>query len=144
MLYSGRDADPHHKVVAIILKKGTEKCFMEWKPVNSRLIKIRLRGKKITNIIQCYADTNNSDEEVKGILRAVQAELEEIPRHNMKIVMRDMNAKVGRDKTDHEKAMRRKGCGAINENGERLVELCTICTTMSSGEHSFHRKTFTS
>ena len=51
--------------------------------------------------------------------------IEEIPRHDMKIVMGDMNAKVRRDNTDYERAMGREGCGAINENGERLVELCT-------------------
>ena len=55
----------------------------------------------------------------------LQAELEEIPIHDMKIVMGDMNAKVGRDNIDYERAIGREGCGAINENGERLVELCT-------------------
>lgn len=39
---------------------------MEWKPVNSRLRKIRLKGKHInTTIYQCYAPTNDSDEEAK-------------------------------------------------------------------------------
>ena len=96
MLYSGRDDDQHHEGVAIILKKGTEKCFMEWKPGNSRLIKIKLRGKQIsTTIIQCYVPTctKNSDEEVKDrFYEQLQAELEEIPRHDMKILMGDINA----------------------------------------------------
>ena len=39
VLYSGRDDDQHHEGVAI---KGVEKCLMEWKPINSRLMKIRL------------------------------------------------------------------------------------------------------
>ena len=94
---------------------------MEWKPVNSKLIKIRLRGKQInTTIVQCYTPSNHSDEEVKdSFYEQLPAELEEIPRHNMKIGMEDMNAKVGRDNTDYERAMGREGCGAINENGER-------------------------
>lgn len=56
----------------------------------------------------------------------MQAELEEIPRPDMNIVMGDMNAKVGRDNTNYERAVGREGCGTINENGEWLVELCTI------------------
>ncbi len=54
VLYSGRDDQQHREGVAIIMKKGVEKTLIEWKPVNSRLMKIRLRGKQInTAIIQC-------------------------------------------------------------------------------------------
>ena len=41
-----------------------EKCLMEWKPIISRLMKIRMKGKHINiTIIQCYAPTNDSEEE---------------------------------------------------------------------------------
>ena len=50
----------------MILGKGTEKCLMEWKPANSRLIKIRQLVKQInTTIIRFYAYTNNNDKEMK-------------------------------------------------------------------------------
>ena len=63
---SGRDDHQHREGVTIILKKGVAKSLIEWNPVNSRLMKIRLRGKQInTTIIQCYAPTNNSDEALK-------------------------------------------------------------------------------
>lgn len=66
VLYSGRDDQHHREGVAIIMKKGVENTMMEWEPVNSRLMKIRLRGKQInTTIIQCYAPTNDSDENLK-------------------------------------------------------------------------------
>ena len=61
VLYSGRDDNHHSEGVAVILKKGIEKSLLEWKAINSRLMKIRLKGRQInTTIIQCYAPTNDS------------------------------------------------------------------------------------
>ena len=128
VLYSGRDDNLHHEGVAIILKKGIEKSLMEWKPINSRLMKVRLRGRHINiTILQCYAPTNDSEEESKdAFYEQLQAELENTPRHEMKIVMGDLNAKVGADNTAHERSMGREGCGTSNDNGERLLELCAM------------------
>ena len=62
VLYSGRDDDQHHEGVAVILKKVIEKCLMEWKSINSRLQKIRMKGKYINiTIIQCYSPTSDSE-----------------------------------------------------------------------------------
>ena len=55
VLYSGRDDDQQHEGEAALLKKGMEKCLMEWKTINSMLMKIRKKGKHINiTIIQCY------------------------------------------------------------------------------------------
>ncbi|XP_073670675.1 uncharacterized protein [Paramisgurnus dabryanus] len=142
VLYSGRDDNQHFEGVAIILKKGLEKSMIEWKPVNNRLIKIRLKGKQInTTIIQCYAPTNNNNEDEKDrFYEELQALLEETPRHDMKIVMGDMNAKIGSDNTNYERAMGREGCGTMNENGERLMELCTTYNLVVGGTLFPHRE----
>ncbi|PIK44248.1 putative craniofacial development protein 2-like [Apostichopus japonicus] len=90
-------------------------------------MKIRLKGKQInTTIIQCYAPTNDSDEEAKDkFYDQLQAELNNTPGHDMKIVMGDMNAKVGNDDTGYSRAMGRQGCGVMNENGEKLLDFCS-------------------
>ena len=117
---------------------------MEWKPINSRLMKIRLREKHInTTIIQCYAPTNNSEEESKeAFYEQLQAELENTPGHEMKIVIGDLNAKVGSDNTNYERAMGKEGCGSMNNN-ERDCWNAAGHTTLSLAGLSFHTQVST-
>ena len=63
VLYSRREGNQHHEGVVRILRKGTEKSLLEWKPVSSRLMRARLRGRH-TNItlIQCYTPTNDRED----------------------------------------------------------------------------------
>ena len=71
VLYSGRDDELHREGVAI----------MEWKPINSRLVKARLKGKQNNlTLIQCYAPTNNSEDDMKdNFYLRLQAEIEQVP-----------------------------------------------------------------
>ena len=142
ILYSGRDDGQHHQGVAMILKRGVERCLMEWKPVNSRLLKIRLRGKHAnTTIIQCYAPTNDgSEDEKEDFYWQLQAETESTPRHDLLIVMGDLNAKVGKDNTDLERTMGVHGAGVRNENGERLVEFAAMNNLVIGGTLFPHRE----
>ena len=141
VLYSGREDNHHSEGVAIILKKGVEKSLLEWKAINSRLMKIRLNGKQVnTTIIQCYAPTNDSAETVKDeFYEQLQAEVNNIPGHDMKIIMGDMNAKVGLDNTGYNRTMGKHGCGTMNENGERLVEFCSMYDFVIGGTLFPHR-----
>ena len=97
----------HSKGVIIIMKKRLVKSLIERKPVNSRIIKVRLRGRHNNmNIIQGYAPKNNRDKEDKNIFyEQLQAQLEEIPHHDVIIVMGDMKAKVGDDNLGVEMTM---------------------------------------
>ena len=67
--------------VAIILKKGADRSLLEWKPINSRLIKARLTGRQNNlTLIQCYAPTNNSEDHLKDSFYLwLQAEIEQVP-----------------------------------------------------------------
>ncbi|XP_076105780.1 uncharacterized protein LOC143074119 [Mytilus galloprovincialis] len=135
VLYSGREDNHHFEGVAIILKKGTEKVLIEWKPVNSRLITAKLKGVHTNmTLIQCYAPTNDSDEAAKDTFyEQLQAEVRLVPRHDLLVVMGDLNAKVGNNNTDMDRIIGEHGCGTINDNGERLVELCAAYNLVVGG-----------
>lgn len=52
--------------VAVILKKGVEKSLMEWKQISNTLL-TGLREKEVNmTLFQCYASTNDADEEAKN------------------------------------------------------------------------------
>ena len=92
VLYSGREDDLHHEGVAIIMKKGMEKYLMEWKPVNSRIIQARLKGRQTNlSIIQCYAPTNDSnDRDKEAFYEQLQATFENVHGRDLLLVMGDL------------------------------------------------------
>ena len=141
VLYSGRDDNLHEEGVAIILRKGTEKCIIDWKPISSRLIKIRMRGKQINiTIIQCYGPTNDSEAETKELFyEQLEAEVKSVPLHDLMIIMGDLNAKVGQDNSGYERTMGTHGY-VKNENGERLVEFCSSNNLVIGGTLFPHRE----
>ena len=128
VLYAGRDDNQQHERVAIILKKGLKKYLLEWKPINNRLMTAKMKGKHANlSFVQCYAPTNDSDDTTKDSFYAqLQPEL-------------DLSAKVGSDNSTYDRAMGKEGCGTMNENGERLAELCAAYNLVIGGTMFPHR-----
>lgn len=76
-------------------------------------------------IIQCYAPTNEADDEVKDEwYEHLSQVISKVPRHDMLLITGDLNAKVGEGNTNYERAMGKHGCGVMNNNGERLADFC--------------------
>jgi len=49
---------------------------------------------------------------------------------------------LGNNNTDMDRVLGKHGCGTINDNGERLVELCAAYNLVVGG-HSFNIKIYT-
>ena len=95
----------------------------------------RLKGRHIKiTLIQCYARTNDTEESIKDTFyEQLQAEIQQAPLHDLIVVMGDLNAKVGNNNINMDRVMGKHGCGTMNDNGERLVELCSAYNLVIGG-----------
>ena len=76
-------------------------------------------------MIACYAPTEDAEEKIKDELYdKMEEEIRTTPRHDVLMVVGDLNARVGEDNTGRERIMDTQGFGCINNNGERLSDLC--------------------
>ena len=125
ILYSGGDEN-HERGVAVMVSKKIAGSIMEWSASGDRMIRVRFFSKHIKmTIIQCYAPTNEARmEEKEKFYDDLDGEIKRTPKHDMLLVMGDMNAKIGSDNFGYEQNMGKHGCGEQNENGGMFCDLC--------------------
>nr|KAG5692954.1 hypothetical protein BaRGS_031532 [Batillaria attramentaria] len=115
-----------------------------WEPVNSRIITAKFITKKKDiklNIIQCYAPTNDAEEEKKDdFYQQLQTVIDRGGAKDMTILMGDFNAKIGSDNTGYENTMGTHGLGQMNENGERFADFCALNRLVIGGSIFPHKR----
>ncbi|VDO94534.1 unnamed protein product [Schistosoma margrebowiei] len=118
-----------------------QNALVGWESHGSRIIKASFKTKKegiLMNIIQCYAPTNDSNDDIKDQFHErLQSIIKKCPRKDPTVLMGDPNAKVGIDNTGYEDIMGRHGLGERNENGERFANLCAF-NKLVIGAQYFH------
>ncbi|VDP53423.1 unnamed protein product [Schistosoma curassoni] len=142
LLYSSYEKEnaPHTQGVALMLSKVAQNALVGWESHGSRIIKAKKEGITM-NIIQYYAPTNDSNDDIKHqFYESLQSITEKCPRKNLTILMGDLNAKVGIDNTGYEDIMRRHGLGQRNENGERFANLCAFNKSVIEGTIFPHKR----
>nr|XP_022322870.1 craniofacial development protein 2-like [Crassostrea virginica] len=135
MLYSGREYGLHQEGVGVMLSNRAKKSLMEWKPINERLMYLRLYTSTLKiSLIVVYSPTNDNTEETKEIfLEQLQEVINNTPKHDILLIIGDFNAKVGSSNKGYESVMGKHGIGKRNENGENLLELCQINNLVITG-----------
>jgi hypothetical protein len=135
-----------------MLSKIAKETLIGWEAHGPRIIKAtsKTKHKRInTNIIQCYAPTNDAEEEAKDeFYNRLQSVIYTCRERDVTIMMGDLNAKIGNDNTGYSEIMGQHGLGQMNENGERLANLCAfnklvICGTLFQHKR-IHKATWVS
>ena len=146
LLYSGHieEGAPDTEGVALTLAPEAHAALIGWEPVSSRIITAKFTTKKKDirlNIIQCYAPTNDAEEEKKDdFYQQLQAVLDRRGTKDITILMGDFNAKIGMDNTGYEDIMGTHGLGQMNENGERFADLCALNQLVIGGSIFPHKR----
>ncbi|VDO71274.1 unnamed protein product [Schistosoma margrebowiei] len=146
LLYSGHEEDnaPRTQGVALMLSNVARNALAGCESHGFKFIKASLKTKKegITmNIIQCYAPTNDSNDDIKyQFYERLQSIIEKCPSKDLTILMGDLNAKVGIRNTGYEDIMGRHGLGESNENEERFVNLCAFNKLVIRGTIFPHKR----
>ena len=146
LLFSGHEEDnaPHTEGVALMLSRSAQRALIGWEAHGPRIItaSFRTKKKKIKmNVIQCYAPTNDSDEENKDqFYNRLQTIIDKCPVKDVNILMGDFNAKIGKDNTGYEEVMGKHGLGEINENGERFADTCALNKIIIGGSIFPHKR----
>ena len=146
LLFSGHEEDnaPHTEGVALMLSRSAQSALIGWEAHGPRIItaSFRTKKKKIKmNAIQCYAPTNDSDEENKDqFYNRLQTIIDKCPVKDVNILMGYFNAKIGKDNTGYEEVMGKHGLGEINENGERFADTCALNKIVIGGSIFPHKR----
>ena len=146
LLYSRHieDGALHTEGVALMLAPEAHAALIGWEPVNSRIITAKFTTQKKDirlNIIQCYAPTNDAEEEKKDdFYQQLQAVIDRRGAKDITILMGDFNAKIGMDNTGYEDIMGTHGLGQMNENGERFAYLCSLDQLVIGGSIFPHKR----
>ncbi|KAL0852028.1 hypothetical protein ABMA28_000290 [Loxostege sticticalis] len=127
-IYCSGNGEQSSNGVAVIIHKKYNNCVLGYKPINDRIMTIKINCKPIViNIVQVYAPTAQSLEcDIDSFYEVLEDTINGLPRREMLIVQGDWNAKIGDSRYDDHirNVVGRYGLGIRNERGERFLEFC--------------------
>ena len=93
---------------------------------NERILSLQLHSSTgPVNLISAYAPTLTSAAEAKDkFYDDLSTAIEKIPEQEPLLILGDFNARVGADHNSWPTCLGQFGTGRMNENGQRLLELC--------------------
>lgn len=124
IFYSGNGTGKHEFGTGFYVAKRVADNVIDFKPYNERICMLRIKTKFYNvTLISAHAPTEDKLEETKEIFyNQLENVFDSTPKHDMKIVLGDFNAKVGKE------AFLAPACGqhslhdATNDNGKKMVE----------------------
>ena len=145
VLYYSGEIDKHTNGVGFLVNKTIKNCVLEYQPVSSRAISIRLRAAPFNiTVIQAYAPTTGHDDDVvEEFYTQLQSLIDKVHKKDILIIQGDWNAKVGKDAQKDWKQFCGPSCNEVtNERGLRLLEFASynnMVLANTLGQHKTSR-----
>ena len=126
---------------AFIVDARWGKHIIDWKPVNERICILRLRSRFFNySIINVHAPHNGRpDEEKERFYSELERVHDNCPNHDIKIVIGDFNAQVGREATYKPVIGKYSLHRETNENELRLISFATATNMRVCSSFFMHK-----
>ena len=123
-VYSSSHSTKHEFGTAFFVDSQLNHLVLNFTPINERLCVLRIKGRFFNySLINMHAPTNDSEEEAKDMFyELLERAYDACPNHDVKLVMGDANAKVGREAVYQPTIGRYSVHESTNENGLRLID----------------------
>lgn len=141
-IYSGRTDGYKRDGVGFTLSKRVKNSLISYTPVSERIITARLHSRHINiTFVVAYAPTNSYSDHLKDeFYQQLNATFSDLPRHDIKILLGDFNAKLGTDYHLWPGIIGKHSLhGSSNDNGTRLLDFCTLNQLTVGGTLFEHR-----
>ena len=124
-----------------MIQKSAINKILGFEPISDRICKLRVKGKFYNmTLINIYAPTEDKDDETKEqFYEELQRTQDRAPKHDVKIIIGDMNAKLGKEKVFSQVIGRHTLHSISNVNGE-MVANYAISNGMSLASTKFQHK----
>lgn len=124
VLHSGIDSNKAELGVAFVVEKGMKGNILDFKPINERICVLRYKTKFFNlSIINTHAETEEKDELIKEKLYQTLGQVyDSLPSNDIKLVIGDLNAKIGREPAYREIIGNHSLHAESNDNGTRVID----------------------
>lgn len=133
--------EKHNLGVGFAVHKELRNDIMEFRPVSDRICLIRVRTKFFNlSLINAYAETEDKEDFTKdSFYNALERIYDTTPSNDIKIVLGDLNAKIGREPIYRPVIGKESLHSESNNNGKRVIDF-TVSKNMVIVSTCFLRK----
>lgn len=140
LLYSGEKNQGKNGIGFIVTSK-IDGNIMTFKPINGRIAYLRIRAKTNMSLVNCYAPTEDSnDNEKEAFYNELESLCDTIPKRDMLIILGDFNAKIGKEERIRNIAGKNTIHDRTNTNGDRLSNLAEATNSLIVSTKFEHKK----
>ena len=142
LIYSGRADGIRRQGVGLSLSKRIKNSLITYMPISERMLTARLHSKHLNiSVVVVYAPTEAASENDKNeFYQQLSSIFDELPRHDLKLLLGDLNAHMTLDGGLILGVVGRHSLhSSSNDNGTRLLDFC-VAHKLTIGGTLFEHK----